>query len=276
MRSHPFQFQGAERTALFGQTWLPDTPPKASLAIVHGMTEHSGRYAHLAAPLTQAGIAVHAFDLRGHGRSGGPRGHLARHAHLCEDVRLFLRQLPAPQPPCFLLGHSLGSLPALHLAIHSPATLRGLILSGTALEPSGIKAPHLLRLARLLSCILPRFSIPLPRAPYPVLARDPAVEAAFHADPLTLRAITARFATESLALIDFLRTRLDALRVPFLLLHGGADPVNALEGAQRLLKTARSTDKQLLVYPDNLHEPFHDSAKDQAIADLRSWMLARC
>jgi len=177
--------------------------------------------------------------------------------------------------PLFLLGHSLGSLPALHFALESPDALQGLILSGTALEPSGVKTPKLLLLAKVFSRLFPRFSIPLRRAPYPLLAQDPAVEAALHADPLTLRSITARFATECLALIDSLQLRMESLRCPLLLLHGGADPVNALAGAQRLFEKARSADKQLIVYEHNLHEPFHDTAQSQAIEDVCSWVRAR-
>jgi alpha-beta hydrolase superfamily lysophospholipase len=101
------------------------------------------------------------------------------------------------------------------------------------------------------------------------------VEAAFYADPLSLRSITARFATECLALIDSLSPRLEALRCPLLLLHGGADPVNTLAGAQRLFEKARSADKQMIVYEHNLHEPFHDTAQSKAIEDVCAWVQAR-
>jgi alpha-beta hydrolase superfamily lysophospholipase len=161
------------------------------------------------------------------------------------------------------------------LALESPDAFQGLILSGTALEPSGIKVPNLLLLAKILSRLFPRFAIPLRRAPYPILAQDPAVEATFHADPLSLHSVTARFATECLALIDSLQPRLESIRSPLLLLHGGADPVNALAGAQRLFERARSADKQLIVYEHNLHEPFHDTAQSQAIEDVCSWVRAR-
>ena len=68
----------ADGLALHLHTWpLPATPTRGSVLIVHGLGEHGGRYAHVAAHLTQAGWAVLGYDQRGHGRSGGPRGSTA-------------------------------------------------------------------------------------------------------------------------------------------------------------------------------------------------------
>ncbi|MEK0447187.1 MAG: hypothetical protein RLZZ399_2508 [Verrucomicrobiota bacterium] len=277
MRHHLSEFEGADQTRLFAQSWLPCGKPRARLAIVHGMTEHSSRYAHLAPPLTERGIATHAFDLRGHGRSAGKRGHLSRWQQLCADLSLFLRSLREQDPDTdlFLLGHSLGSLPALWEAIHHPAQLRGLVLSGTALEPVGFEFPSLLRLARMLSRLWPSFPIPLPPRASPILSRDPAVEAALRHDPLMLRHVTARFATEGIAMIGAVREQTPRLRLPVLLLHGGDDPINTLAGARLVLESAQSTDKQLKVYEGNLHEPFHDFDKERVIADLADWICGR-
>ena len=70
---------GAE---LYRQTWRPDDAPRAVLVLIHGLGEHSGRYGHLAQRFTDAGFAVFAMDLRGHGKSSGGRG----------DLRIKLRQ----------------------------------------------------------------------------------------------------------------------------------------------------------------------------------------
>jgi len=55
--------------ALYMQWWLPESAPKASLALVHGLGEHSGRYVNLVKTLTDRGIAVYAADNRGFGKS---------------------------------------------------------------------------------------------------------------------------------------------------------------------------------------------------------------
>ena len=56
-------------SGLPGYLWTPDGDPKALLLVIHGMTEHAGRYRNFAQVMTCEGIAVAAYDLRGHGRN---------------------------------------------------------------------------------------------------------------------------------------------------------------------------------------------------------------
>ena len=67
---------GTGGVSLFWRHLAPvDRPPRGVVAVVHGFAEHLGRYDALLAHLAGRGLAVAAVDLRGHGRSGGPRGH---------------------------------------------------------------------------------------------------------------------------------------------------------------------------------------------------------
>jgi alpha-beta hydrolase superfamily lysophospholipase len=54
------------------------SPPWAVLIFLHGMASHAGWFGETATHLNQHGVAVYGPDRRGSGRSGGPRGHLAR------------------------------------------------------------------------------------------------------------------------------------------------------------------------------------------------------
>ncbi len=58
----------------FGREWEPAQEPRAAVALLHGLGEHCGRYERLAGRFTDAGFAVSAIDLRGHGHSPGARG----------------------------------------------------------------------------------------------------------------------------------------------------------------------------------------------------------
>ena len=60
---------------LFTQSWkAPD--PKAILILTHGFGDHSSRYPHVGKALNDAGYSLYTYDLRGHGKSGGPRAGL--------------------------------------------------------------------------------------------------------------------------------------------------------------------------------------------------------
>src|SRR5919199_2405933 len=105
-----FGWRAADGVRLYGQGWQPQGEPLAVVCLVHGQGEHSGRYAGLAAALVEAGYAVLAFDLRGHGRSEGQRGHTPSYDAWLGDIARLLEEAGNrfPRRPRFLYGHSMG------------------------------------------------------------------------------------------------------------------------------------------------------------------------
>ena len=75
MKTFESKIEGIDGASFYVQGWEPDAQPKAVIALVHGLGEHIGRYAHVGKALTDAGYALIGFDLRGHGKSAGARGH---------------------------------------------------------------------------------------------------------------------------------------------------------------------------------------------------------
>ena len=137
--------EAADGARLAERRWTPDGPVRGTVQLVHGLSEHAGRYERLARALTARGLAVAALDQRGHGltaRSTGPGrfGDGAGSDAVLDDVRDLGERLAAEHPgvPYVLLGHSLGSAVALASAERDGAGLAGLVLSG----PIGV-APHL-------------------------------------------------------------------------------------------------------------------------------------
>ena len=95
---------------LFLHDW-PHAAPRGTVLIVHGLGEHGGRYAHVAAQLNAWGWRVMAHDHRGHGRSGGERGRIASDDALQRDLSLVIDAARAGSTgPLLLLGHSMGGL----------------------------------------------------------------------------------------------------------------------------------------------------------------------
>ncbi len=121
---------GAGGDPLFVQSWSPDAAARGAVVLLHGLAEHSGRYAELVARLVDRGLAVYALDHRGHGRSPGPRANVGRFAWLVADAATRLATVRAELPgrPVVLLGHSLGGAIALATALAHPDLVTALAL----------------------------------------------------------------------------------------------------------------------------------------------------
>ncbi len=258
---------------LFWQRWLPEGEPHAAMVLVHGVGEHSGRYMNVVTPLVAAGYAIYGYDQRGHGCSPGPRVHIERWADYRDDLHAFLALVAtrAPGRPLVLYGHSMGSLVVLDYLAEHPGGLAGAIISGVALQPTGVGKPYQRVMVRVLSRVAPRLSVDLKIAPDD-LTHDPAAIAAGRADPhLTSRA-TVRWGAESLAAVERIAAGMAAIDLPLLVLHGGADPLNRPAGARALVDTVRSADTTLRIYPGVCHEPHNDLGHEQVAADIERWL----
>lgn len=273
----------SDGTRLFVRDIRPAGAPLATLLVLHGVAEHGGRYETLAGWLAESGIAVRVFDHRGHGRSEGPRGHVdAWSRYLADTVELAADLRPESRDiPLFVFGHSMGSLLALELAIRRPIAgaradigpVAGWIVSGVGIRPRGIATPAKVRLARLLSRLLPRLRLDLGISE-DALSRDPRVGRRYREDPLVFRRATVRWGAEGLRAIERVKTGAQRIREPLLILHGEEDPISDVEGA-RWLADAVSGPVDLLVYPGVRHEPHNDPDGCDPVGDLIAWVAAR-
>ena len=273
MRQTEGRLSGADGLELWAQQWLPDGEPKAVVALVHGVGEHSGRYTNVVAPMVEAGYAVYGYDHRGHGRSPGPRVHIHRWAEYRGDLDAQLARIAAEQPgvPVVLYGHSMGSLVALDYLVQRSDGLAGAIISGTALEPVGVGSRAQIAMARVLTHVAPRLSVSL-HIDHTDLSRDPADREAHRADPMLTDRATVRWGTESLDAVADVKARMAEIDLPLLIIHGEADPLNSVEGSRALYGAVSSEDKTLRVYPDVLHEPHNDLGHEQVACDIVAWL----
>ncbi|MBN2580056.1 MAG: lysophospholipase [Pirellulales bacterium] len=269
-------FIGRGGVRLYFQGWLPEGPRKATVAVIHGIDEHSGRYARLARRLNTHGYAVYGFDLRGHGRSSGERAWIASFEDFLDDAEAFLQRVrqEAPELPLFLLGHSMGGEVAVWLVLTRYPSLSGLILSAPALRTGGKVFPLLRRLARLVSRIFPRLR--LTRLGYRFMSRDPEVIENFRTDPLVNHGkFPVRTGAEILRIMGEIQRRGGQVRLPLLVLHGTGDFVTDYRGSREFYERAASPDKTLRLYDGLYHEIFSEPERDQVIGDVISWLDAR-
>lgn len=252
---------------------------RAVVQLAHGVGEHAGRYADLAAALNAAGYTVYADDHRGHGQTGlgqhggdaskigrlGPGGMRAAVAGVHQLSGVIRTEQPGL--PLVLLGHSWGSFMVQMILNQYPADYDAIVLSGTAYRwPGYLDGGDLNRKHRHLGTTGVEW-----------LSRDPAVADAFIADPLTTTTPLARlFGLREAARIFGRPAPGLPADLPMLIQVGGDDTVGGERSARMLEKayTRRSglRDVRLIVYPGARHEVFNETNRDEVIADLVAWL----
>ncbi len=261
---------------LYYQHCVPDSSrtPKVLLIIVHGLGEHSHRYRNVMDAMVGRQMGVALFDLRGHGRSEGRRGHIRSFRDYLQDVRQFIQLCKALHPePCrfFLVGHSLGGLIVLAYCLERIEFLSGVIASGPAIGVK-LEIPNYKKiLASILSAFLPSIQFQNEVHPH-LLSRDPLIVESYLSDPLVHHEATARFYTETTRTMAEVRRNIPVLRLPVLFLQGENDRIVDPRATEQAFQAIQFKDKALQTYPNNLHEVFNDLDKERVFEDLYHWI----
>jgi len=268
----------ADGLALPLYRWQPKGPTRATVALLHGLAEHAGRYAALAGRLNSAGIEMVAIDLRGHGDAPGKRAYVKRFDDYLLDAQALLDAAAQSCAPLFLMGHSMGGAVAALYAIErveaSGRRLAGLILSSPALAPGRDVPKWMLGLSQLISRLYPSF--PAMKIDAELLSRLEPVVNANRNDPLVHHgAIPARTGAELLLAMARIERGRAGLRMPLLVFHGTADKLTEPDGSREFGVHAGSPDKTLTLYEGSYHETMNDLDRDRVIDALVGWIETR-
>lgn len=263
--------KSADGAALHGTWWAPDRSPKATIVHVHGLGEHSGRHAHVAQRLTDAGFAMLQIDMRGHGRSSGVRGHTPFDRTMEDlDAALAEARERAPEVPVFLYGHSLGGLMVLTYTLRRTPDIAGVIASAAGLRSPVLEQQVKIAAAKLLGSILPSVSIPS-GLDDSGLSRDPEVLAAYRADPYVHDRASLALGRDGAVGAEWALAHAWKVQVPLLMLHGSADPIAYARGTEEFAGKVDG-DVTVHIYPGLLHEPHNEPEKDAVLDDIVAWL----
>ena len=257
----------------------PAESERARLVIAHGLGEHSGRYANVVNELLPKGVSIFALDHRGHGQSGGKRGHILSFDDYLSDLRAMIaiarNDLPADRP-CFLLGHSMGGLIALNYALLYPETIEGLVVSspacGMVIEVPGAKK----MMAKIMSAVWPGLGMGN-ELDASKISHDEGAITAYQQDPLVHDRVSARWFTEFLAAMETANQKVSQLNVPLLMQIAGDDHLVNPQASQRFFEKLIIDDKTLYVYEGLYHEIYNeiDADKQKVLRDLGEWIEDR-
>lgn len=275
MKHSDDRFTGVAERSIYFQYWEPETSPRAVLLLVHGASEHSGRYQHLAQYFTGYNFAVAALDHNGHGYSEGTRGHLVAFEDYLHDLGTFHQQVEKHFSgiPKFLIGHSLGGLIGCNYLLQHQSEFAGCILSSAAIK-TGLQPGRVqMLLIHFLALLVPRLGVMQLDANG--VSRDPLEVNKYIEDPLVHHGKgSARLVRELFAGMEAVQARAAEITLPMLILHGGEDVMTAPEGSRFLHQHISSSDKTLKIYPGLYHEIFNEPEQAEVLADVMNWCEA--
>ena len=258
-------------TRIAYRAW-PKSSASVTFAVVHGLGEHSGRYAAFAEAMSKRGFGTFAMDLRGHGLSEGQRGHVDSWAQWIDDIHAFLGVVETHVGGEVVpLGHSFGGAAMLSAALDN--RLRGarrFIVSSPALKPKVVVPQWKVTLGQVSSRVAPRFALSN-EVDAGTISRIPEVVSAYRSDPLVHPKISSRMFTEWGRATRDILSRAREIKLPFLVFAGTDDRLIDPAGSEELHRAAPAM-SELHLLPGRYHEPFNDLGSDEVFDLIARWL----
>lgn len=276
MKSDNYKIHAGKGTQLFCQSWQPESAPKAALFIVHGLGEYLGRYEELVLFFVEKGIGVFAFDHRGHGQSGGKKGHAASVEQMIEDAEFALMKCRSIflEIPIFIYGHSMGGqIAASFLKKIKSKELSGAIISSAWFELASPPPSWQIKIIKQLKKLVPGLTLSNGLDPG-YISSVPEEVALYKKDPLVHDRISfALFKALYYNGIKLLTEEKQA-KIPVLICHGDGDKITSHSASEKYANNLgdRATFK---TWSGSYHEPHHDKDKKEVMAFYANWMLGK-
>ena len=265
-------------TELFYRAWVPDVPTEKTLILFHRGHEHSGRFIDVVDALALGDVAVFAWDARGHGRSPGERGYAPGMSRMVKDVDNFVRHVMRAHERSIedtvVLAHSVGAVTVSAWVHDFAPRIRALVLATPALRVK-LYIPFAIPGLRLLQKLKGgRKSFIKSYVKATMLTHDPEQARRYQEDPLIARAIAVNVLLDLYDTSTRIIEDAGAIRVPVLLLSGGADWVVKLSAQQQFFDRLSSPDKRARVFDGMYHDILHERERHLVIDEIRQFLTS--
>lgn len=283
------------------QVWRPTSPAIAAIQILHGLGEHSDRYARFAQAATDRGFIVYCHDHRGHGKQAEQIGYFANTdgwSLVVSDANAVHQNICRRHAdlPILLVGHSMGSYIAQSFLIRHSPRIAGLILSASTWPSRPLLLPAMLlakiegwRVGKHRSSALLNWlgvgnlnnSFKPTRTASDWLSRDASEVDKFIEDPFCGGPYTTGLWSDLTAGLFAIASDKALLRIPadlpIMITGGDVDPVGGDKGMTKLALHYAQTGHQRLrvkLYADGRHEMLNETNRDEVTRDWLDWLLA--
>jgi len=287
----PHFFQNRQGLWLHHGLWWDEDKlgtPRGVVVLLHGHSEHSKRFIHVAEHFNAGGFAVFAMDHQGFGRSEGDRGHVEAFEDYVDDVVEYFGIVYRDYPkwrklPRFLVGHSMGSLISINSAIRmgqlqdDAHKLAGVILSAPAVTIDPARNTWFIRaIGAIVDLIAPKAQL----VSFPAYPSTTFLQVKLHAtfDPLNYHgAVRVHQGLELVRGTKMAISNAPQFDVPLLILHGTEDMHAAIDGSREFIARISTKDKTLVELIDLRHEPWQEerSIRDPILDAVVAWAVDR-
>ena len=267
-----YEWISHEKKRIYAQSWVPEGKITGIINLVHGLGEHSGRYAHWASLFAEKGWGVLTFDLVGNGRSEGKRGHIKNYQVFLNQVDLLLQKSEElfPGKPRILYGHSMGGNLVINYSISRDPAANAMIATSPWLKLAIPIPPIQLALIRFMNKLMPWFSTKWPKNPEHS-THDPEIWADIRNDPLNHGYVSIRLVNEIYNHGLFALRHVYKINKSFLLMHGSGDKVTSHKASEDFV--ANTSDRTQLRIWDGLYHELHNEFEHREIFEyIMSWI----
>jgi alpha-beta hydrolase superfamily lysophospholipase len=271
-RYSEYYLNDSQNFRFFVRKWVPDTQPKALLLLVHGLSDHGGRFKALAETLANEGFVFVAPDLRGNGRSNGIRGHFDSIEQAMDDLRLLMSESRKALPgiPIILYSQSMGGNLAINFALRFPDETDGVVASSPWLR---LTRPPAFPIWWIASKLVSRFPTLLISNGLKSrdLCHDAAVCQAYDSD----RLIHWKISLSTFFVIarggEWAIKNAALLKVPLLLMHSASDPITSFGASEEFYKNANAF-ATFIPFAGLFHELHNEPEKEEVIGKAVKWL----
>ena len=267
-------FASHDGAPLFYRAWMPMERATRAVILLHRGHEYSGRWSECASALTEPGVAIFAWDARGHGRSPGERGDAENVGVYVRDLETFARHLSEthglPLEQFAVVAHSVGAVIAAAWVHDFAPPIRALVLATPAFRVK-LYVPLAIPGLRLLQTVKPRACI----SSYVggrLLTHDRVEARRYDDDPGISRQISVRVLLDLYDTSTRLLADAAAIRTPTLLLAAGSDAVVRRGPQERFFERLSSPIKHFEILDGFSHAVFHESGRQEVFRKVKTFL----
>ncbi|MFT5790993.1 MAG: acylglycerol lipase [Urechidicola sp.] len=270
MTHQEFNFN-LHKTEFFGQFWKSEES-KAVVILVHGMGEHSTRYADFVVPqFLERSISVLTFDHFGHGKTEGKRGHNPSYDAVLDSVSTILNKSKElfGNIPTFLYGHSMGGNVVLNYGLRKDTSIKGIIATSPFLKLAFQPPKWKLSLGKFMQNIAPSITLGNELDANDISRNKNEVKKYMN-DPLVHDKVSPNFSITFIETGKWAIENAANLKYPTFILHGTSDKIIDHKASEEF---ANKTDSaEIKLYEGGYHELHNDLCKEEMITDIIGWI----